>query len=863
MTFMRPFLVVCTALIAWSLFAAEPYMNIVVASGSSKAETDVYAYKLKRALEKDAFYRDARDKEQFKIVSRRSGEHYITSIEPVRDSETVFKLLDKVQRLFPDAYVFTHRGDEPPAADEVKEKVVVKTVYVPAEPEVKTVYVPAEPEVKTVYVEKPVEDESSGMILYGVLGLAFIGFMLVFISSRQKRKIAEVSDELKKEHQELENIIERQEGIMVNVGEKIRQPVKEISSSSEKIMQTKLNALQSQELQKIKYSDQLLLDITNDLIDFLNLKANKVELRHELFNINNVLDELAGTVSNRSRGSKVEFIFDIEKEVPAKFIGDSLRLGQVLTNLLSNAMKFTKAGEVRLHIRRLADVKEKVTLEFMISDTGIGIDPARLQDIFEPFSSANSLNETGLGLFISRALVEMMGGSIEIKSEVDKGTDFILKIPFDVPDINEKRHYRLPAKAYTGHRMVIVEVQPTAADALKKMLEYFKHDVSVRSVTAIGNKSDILFESEVVIVAEEAFTPEIQTLIRRVKSETEAKIVLVGSMIDEPHDITALKPMIDARIMKPLNLQRVYDLIVDLFEDRIKEVDTVGVTPRHTSPSAVTEKKYEDVPETPNVSKGSFADFAGASVLVVEDNLINQKVLLSLFNGSGIDVTVANDGVEALDAVENPDNRFDLVLMDINMPVMDGYEATRHIRSVPEFDAMPIISLTGLGLPEEIAKMYALGMNAHLTKPVQIGRLYTVFSRFVKPASAETELSVSPEKATPYENTAVLAAKEGLQRASGDPELYNEILEEFIQLYANADQTLGMMMRTDDLEGAKQLCLDIKGVSSNIGGVQLAHVCGQLHAALSRKEEKHLLSLTEEFDKQLQALVAEARKYLP
>ncbi|WP_345971160.1 ATP-binding protein [Sulfurimonas sp. HSL1-6] len=867
---MQYYKLIITALVAMAslaLMAAEPYMNIVVAAGNSKAEMDIYVHTLKRKFAEDPAISEAQAKEHFEVVSRRSGRHYITSVEPLRDSEVVSRVLEKVQRSFPDAYVYTHRGDEVPAA-EPEPKVEVKTIYVPAEPEIKTVYIPAAPEVKTVYVDRPSKGIPSEKILIALVILGALLLLLILFALYQKQKLSKISRVLKKEHEELEQMLEHQEDIMVNVGEKIRQPAKEINTSSEKILQTQLDPEQSRELEKIKHSDELLLDITNDLIDFLNLKSDKVKLRHELFNINNVLDEMAGTVSSRARGRGVEFIFDIEKGVPAKFIGDSLRLGQVLTNLMSNAMKFTEAGEVKLHIRRLPDKGGKVMLEFIISDTGIGIDPKRFNDIFEPFSSANDLKETGLGLYISRALIGMMGGAIEIKSVISKGSDFILTIPLEVPDVNEKRHYRLPAKAFTGHSFVIVEVQPTAADALKKMLEYFKNDVSVRSLGAIRNKSDILFESEVVIIAEDAFTPDVQALIKRVKSETDNKVVLAGSMMNEPHDVSGLKSLIDARIMKPLNLQRIYDLIVDLFEDSIKEVDTEGVTPRHTSPKAITEQHYEDVPETPNITKQSFSAFAGASVLIVEDNLINQKVLLSLFNGSGIRVTMAGDGVEALEAVQDPKNRFDLVLMDINMPVMDGYEATRHIRSDAQYDDMPIVSLTGLGLPEEIAKMYALGMNAHLTKPVQVGRLYTVFSRFVKAvapaAKTPARTATSPLKGTTFANTEVLAAKDGLMRASGDAELYGEILEEYVTLYASADQTLEVFIKTGNFDAAKKLAHDIKGVSANIGATHMVQVSEALNVGLSRNlENSKLLALKSDFDRHLHDVLKEARKYLP
>jgi CheY-like chemotaxis protein len=204
--------------------------------------------------------------------------------------------------------------------------------------------------------------------------------------------------------------------------------------------------------------------------------------------------------------------------------------------------------------------------------------------------------------------------------------------------------------------------------------------------------------------------------------------------------------------------------------------------------------------------------------------------------------------------------------MDINMPVMDGYEATKHIRAVPEFSDLPIVSLTGLGLPEEVAKMYAIGMNAHLTKPIQIGRLYTVFDRFVKPERKKTAARAPETEAASgmtYRDTEMLAAAAGLQRASGDEELYLEILDEFVKLYAAADDTLGLMMRTDDLEGAKKLCLDIKGVGASIGATRLAEVSGELHEALSRGEEKKLIALTERFGIILRKTMKEVRRYMP
>lgn len=727
---------------------------------------------------------------------------------------------------------------------------------------------------------------STLMIALGVMSV--VALALVLMASRQRKKYDELSRRMSEEHLELESVIELQEDIMANVGHKLNDPVRTIRERSDKMKETVLDPLQEEHLDMIRRSDELLLDVTNDLIDFLNIKSKKIELRHETFNINNVLDEMAGAVSGRARGSKVEFIFDIEKEVPAKLTGDALRLGQVLTNLLSNAMKFTTEGEVRLHIGRLPSERENAVLEFTISDTGIGIDAERLEDIFTPFSEANYQDESGLGLYISRSLTEMMGGVIELKSKPGQGTSFFVRIPFELPDPDEKRHYRLPSKAYAERKIVIVEVQPTAAEALKKMLEYFKNEVLIRSVTAIENNPDVLDDADMVIVAENAFSEKVREKLKTLKSSEKNKIVMAGNMLDEPHSIDSLTSIIDARIMKPLNLQRVYDLIVDLYEDSIKDGQTQNITPRHTRPTAVN-VSYEDVPAAEGIGKQSFSRFAGGSLLIVEDNQINQRVMTSLLKNSGINVQMANDGLEALEIVENTDNRFDLVLMDINMPVMDGYEATKHLRAVPDFADLPIVSLTGLGLPEEIAKMYALGMNAHLTKPVQIGRLYTVFERFLKvdEVAAEPPQQVAPpqpeapeeeehqveqmmervaESAENAENTSEkdtsLHSDDGMKQASGDEMLYGDILEEFVRLYATAYDDILLALKRKEVQKAQQTALDITGVSGNIGAKKLSETARNLHVAIKERNTTAVKEALPPFKKSLTAALGAIRKHL-
>lgn len=830
------------------LLEARAYMNIVAATGATQSEADLFAARLKHLLRDHPAFLAAQQEEGTYIIGRVSGNHYIATIEPIYDADRVMTLLFAVRDVFPDAYVFTHRDASELGQTQLSEAASSAAVPV---------------ETAGAASQTAIEEKKTWTVeLLAVLLLGLIGIALVWRASRQQHEIETIDKTLKHEQQELEAVLDHQEEMMLNVGHKIQRPAKEIFERSDKVLQTELTALQDEQLRSIRDNDSMLLDITNDMIDFLKLKSDKLVLRNEQFNLNNVLDEVAGIVSARARGSKVEFIYDIDRAVPPKFIGDPLRLGQILMNLTDNALKFTHEGEVRISIRPTAVQGAKMHVLFSISDTGVGIAQEKLETLFDPFVSDPQTNDTGLGLFITKHLSVLMGGSVTVKSVPDRGSEFIISIPLEMADPNEKRFYRLPAKAYTGKRVLIIEQQPSAADALKKMLEYFKNEVLVRTVMAVGNAPEILQEFDVIVVAENTFTDDIKDALYGVKALPECRVVLAGSMLDEKHAIEDIKPLIDARIMKPLTLQRVYDLIVDLYEDSIDDVDTENVTPRYTKPTAVKDVKFDEIPETPNVCRSSFNDFNGSSLLIVEDNLVNQKVLQSLLKESGIKIEIANDGVEALDAVENPDSHFDLILMDINMPVMDGYEATRHIRSVPDFANLPIVSLTGLGLPEEVAKMYSLGMDGHLIKPVKVGRLYTVFSRHLKHNGEHACMQEDRGSGNHFVNTRALSAQDGLRRASDDEELYLEILGEFVKVYASADQTLALLLKTQEYTKAAKLCFDIKGVGANIGADELAQVCEKLYRALGSDDLSDITVKTDRFDRELHNTLTAIRHYV-
>ncbi len=853
-------LIISTLLVlatAFSLNAAQTYKNIVVISFVNIQDADNALDNVKDLLENDREISKLKQEQKFNYISRMSGKYFIVSIEPFRDDKVMYKVLNRVQKEYSDAFVYTHWGDD---KVEVPEGVEKEVVFIE---KIRTVEVPKIIEKEVIVVQKV--EESNLLLWFGFFALALLGLILIMRSSRQNKTIVDTRSQMK-------DSIKKSEELMVNVSEKIQDPVHEIIERSEKIISGELSEVQTDELINLRYSDELLLDITNDLIDFLKLQSGKMEMQNAAFNLNNVLDEVAGMVSNRARGSKVEFIFDIDKNVPSQVIGDPLRLSQLLTNLLSNAMKFTENGEVRLKVRRLDDSHAHVNLRFDVIDTGVGIEKDRIDDIFAPFSSANDKSQTGMGLFISKKLAQLMGGNIEVESRVEQGTTFIVTVALSMEDLNEKRHYRLPSKSYTGHSILIIDDNKHAAEALQKMLQYFRHDVEIKTSAEINRKMSLLGSSEIIVVAEELMLPSFMEVIKDVKvKNAQVKLVAVGSMLFMNRTKNRNSDLIDRTIMKPFSQQRVMELVISLFEDQTTadEAPDTSTEDKEKVPEPiviVTEKKpketprekeiriYEDIPITPDITRDNFKTFTGASILIAEDNLINQKVLTGLLGTSGITLSIAGDGQEALDKLADL-KTVDLVLMDINMPVMDGYEATRKIRENSEFNTIPVVSLTGLGLPEEIDKMYELGMNAHLIKPLQVGALYTVFTRYLKSTAADTQVEIPQKEQFKFKYSGAISFKDGLDRASGDEELYIEILQEFAGLYENAASELREMMMKDDLDMAQKLCLDIRGVAANIGAQPLAQTAAQLQEVLVKREEKDLISLTKVFQIQIEELL--------
>ncbi len=637
--------------------------------------------------------------------------------------------------------------------------------------------------------------------------LGAISILILFISSREMAKMKKMHEDVLNKQLEME---QKQILILTNMSENIHNVAKEALAKSTQAIE-KINASSKSDMDELINAEDTLLDVTNDLIEFLRLKSKKVEIINEEFNLNNVLNELSGIICSRFNGSKVELIFDIDNSIPRRLIGDSLQLGQILNNILENTMETLTDEELKLKISMLNTFEDKVELQFQMIDSGMGMTEEALDSLFTPYYDEESGIYVGLGLFVAKELIGMMDGELSAQSSSGKGSTFTITLPFTMVDPANKRRYRLPTKELTDKKVFIVDSSYSSALAIKKMFAYFKHDVTVISIEKFMQSKPKLTSYDIVILDENLLSFRTLTYLKQIKKEKELKVISLNSLLRIAENKTT-DDIIDKVMMKPLNQERVFEMISSMYE-----VKTTAMYTDNIDDSKKAKIHTSTILEAKNIKQESFSVFNGKRILIVEDNIINQKVLVNIFHLSGIELTIANNGQEAVNLVTRAQAKvFDLILMDINMPVMDGFDATQAIRDEQKFDILPIVAFTALVLDSEIQKMFSSGMNAFLAKPLNIGQLYAALAMFL----LDTSNKYNVDHASPIVDSHLLPGlniEVGIKYSNNSEALYVEILKEFIEAYGESDEVFSTLVNEHRYEQLKMLCLDMRGLSATIG----------------------------------------------
>lgn len=653
-------------------------------------------------------------------------------------------------------------------------------------------------------------------IWIALFALGLIGITILFLSSRHLMKVQKLHKEMFNKQLDMEH---SQSVFLASMSENIHDILEErFAGTSDQVHHS---------LAEESVQEHRLLDVTNDLIEFLRLKSKKVEITNEKFNLNNVLNEVSGSICSAYKGSNVELIFDIDNNIPRYLIGDSLNLEKILNNFLEYTMsQFYRVEakleiEVKLEITMFDTYNEKLELQFKLIDTGRGVNSETLETLFEPHYDEKSNVYTGLGLFVAKELISEMHGEMAVQSIEGKGTTFTLALPFSMVDAGNKRNYRLPEKILTTKKVFIVDSNYNSALAIKKMFSYFKHDIKVVTKAEFIKNMYNLTRYDIVILDEALLNIRTVDYLSRIKKEQELKVVALTSLLQE-NETSSLNSVVDKSLAKPLNQERIFELIVDMYS-----INVFSALDKQDQ-DALSEKTLihrSAIIETPHIIQESFSDFNGMSLLIVEDNIINQKVLANVLKPSGINISIANNGREAVNMVIQSKEEFDLVLMDINMPVMDGYAATQMIRSKNAFDTLPIVAFTALALDSEKQKIFLSGMNAFLTKPLKIGELYTVFKLFV------TNISKGKKVQRPIivEQIDALDVQAGSRYSNNNRAFYVEILKEFMDAYGQSSELFTKLVREHRYEQVQILCLDMKGLTGAIGATDMYTLINEIH----------------------------------
>ncbi|MRN54019.1 response regulator [Paenibacillus monticola] len=694
--------------------------------------------------------------------------------------------------------------------------------------------------------------------LIQVLVVAIIFVLIVFGVSwywirRLKKEIRErkrIQEDLvlAKEEAEIANNIKS--SFLARMSHEIRTPLNGITGMTYLMKRTDISVTQKLYMDKISHASKSMEAIINDILDFAKIEADRIEIERISFNLDTVLQKVINIVSFKIEEQGIDFFIDKDPELPSIFFGDPKRIEQILINLINNAVKFTPTGQVSLMIRLVAEHSDLFHIEFTVKDTGIGIAEEQIKYLFEPFNQADiSINRrfggTGLGLSIVKSLLDRMKGEIKVYSALDEGSTFVIQLAFEVDREQEYIEKQKNSSLFIQKiRVVVLEKNQTYTHLMRQYLNSFgiisEFTLSEKKVFELLQSTTDHGAKPYDLIIVDYDTPMFKGIefIQKINQDptilVKPKFILMFPLAREDLFDKLAEFSIDLGITKPIIPSVLYNGILEIFKDKIMD-----------------EHEFTIIEEQAQVLKAK----PNQHILVVEDNKTNQFIAQSILEQAGFNVYLADDGKEGYDFFVQHADQIDLILMDLHMPVLDGYEATRLIRR--ENQTLPIIAMTADAITGVEERCRIAGITDFVSKPFEpdllVARLKEILGSLPK----------NPEKGgVGTVDKPILDVAYGMILLGHREELYKSVLRTFINENEHVSTQLQESLQVKDYIQAKQIVHKIMGSSGNIGAKKIYEIASRLQKAIVDQSESEIQFMHPIFNSALSELLQEMDRYI-
>ena len=797
--------------------AKIPQNFIVLSSDKSKDTLAMDVGKYHKVMSESKVLQKVEEKEKFKTHIVTIADEFFLKIGPFKSGDALALVYLGMRTTFPKSFILEDISHEKSVPPQIQ------------------------------YIEKEVKVEKEDQTLWTALfGLAVIGILSLFLSSDQLKNLNKQHENIQERQTEIEK---KQSLLLEKMGEKIQTVALKNVNSEKKLLETSLENIDAKEIKthigKMKKYDEDLLRTTYEMIDFLKIKSGNIVIKQEAFQLSNMLHKLTNAVVPALKSKNHTLHYNIHNNVTRYLVGDTGRIFQVLHNLLSDILEYKEKCEVVLSI----EIKEEEHLLFSIVNKNQSLTDEEIDRLFIP-TSWEEVQDTNkeFGFFVLKELISNMDGEFLIESNKKKGTLYELSLPY-IQDVDNKSRKAELKKLLLSKKALVVDSDSQHAEILINILNSFDIDVMFKTSNSLAIQKPNLEGIDFLIIKAEDISQKVFNFFKDIDTKHDIDIIVINSIYEVNNSIEITSYIADVELFSPLIIGDVEEALKQLcIKKEKKKKDIIR--------EELSNFRILDVAK---VSRTDFQKFTAKKVLIVEDNLVSQQVMSSILSASELEVYKVENGIQALHFLEQHDH-IDLIFMDMNMPVMDGFEATKKIRKHYKHKDVPIVAVTGLGFNYEMEQMVLAGVNACITKPFKVGQLYLALQKFLQQDGLnDVYVEVKPRIYT--EKKDILDVTKGIQYVRSYT-FYKEIISQVLLALRNSDKLVKEMIQNDKLDELRVFCIDAVGLSATIGATSFVDVLNHMLLAMKSDEDALMGEFIFKYEKQWLLLEEEMKRYL-